>query len=404
MRRRLAGLVLTTSAAALAAGTVTAQQISDGVVRIGVLTDMSSLYADNTGTGSVLAAQMAIEDFGGTVLGVPVEMVSADHQFRADVAALRTREWFEGSVDMIVDLPGSSTAEAAKEVGRELRRITMITGAGSSQLSNQGCSPYSVHWTFDTYSNANAIAPVLLERGLDRWFFITADYSFGHALEADTTAAVLAGGGTVVGSVRHPPNLSDFSSFVVQAQASGANIIGLANTGADALNTIIAMQEMGLVDQGIRAALIVGDANEYRAMGPELGEGLLSVMAAYWNLNEETAAFAQRFRARRGTPPMKTHLGTYTAVLHYLQAVEAAGTDESDAVMAAMRELPINNMMWQNGEVRIDGRATHEVFVMEGKPASEMADEWDVVRVIATVQGDVAFRALSESECPLVTN
>lgn len=404
MRGRLAGLALTTSAAALIAGAVSAQEISGGTVRIGVLTDMSSLYADNTGMGSVLAAQMAVEDFGGTVLGVPIEVVSADHQFRADVAALRTREWFEGGVDVVVDLPGSSTAEASKEVGRELRGITIITGAGSSSLSNEGCSPYSVHWTFDTYSNANAIAPVLLERGLDRWFFITADYSFGHALEEDTTAAVLAGGGTVVGSVRHPPNSSDFSSLVVQAQASGANIIGLANTGADALNTIIAMQEMGLVDQGIRAALTVGDANEYRAMGPELGEGLLSVMAAYWNLNEETAAFAGRFRAQRGTPPMSTHLGTYTAVLHYLQAVEHAGTDESDAVMAAMRELPINNMMWQNGEVRIDGRATHEVFVLEGKAPGDMADEWDVVNVVAATPGDIAFRPLSESVCPLVTN
>lgn len=403
MRARLAGLALTTSAAALAAGAVLAQEVSGGVVRIGVLTDMSSLYADNTGTGSVLAAQMAIDDFGGSVLGMPIEMVSADHQFRADVAALRAREWFEGGVDMIVDLPGSSTAEAAKEVGREMRRITMITGAGSSGLSNEGCSPYSVHWTFDTYSNANAIVPALLEQGLDRWFFITADYSFGHALEADTSAAVLAGGGTIVGSVRHPPNSSDFSALVVQAQASGANIIGLANTGADALNTIIAMQEMGLVAQGIRAALTVGDANEYRAMGPELGEGLLSVMAAYWNVNEETAAFAQRFRAQRGIPPMSTPLGTYTAVTHYLQAVERAGTDDSDAVMAAMRELPINNMMWHNGEVRVDGRATHEVFVLEGKPASEMADEWDVASVIATVQGDVAFRPLSESVCPLVT-
>lgn len=404
MRKRLEGLALATSALALFSGAVSAQEISGGVVRIGVLTDMSSLYADNTGSGSVLAGQMAIEDFGGTVLGVPVEMVSADHQFRADVAALRSREWFEGGVDMIVDLPGSSTAEASKEVGREMRRITMITGAGSSALTNEGCSPYSVHWTFDTYSNANAIAPALVRQGLDRWFFITADYSFGHALEEDTTAAVLAAGGSVVGSVRHPPNSSDYSSFVVQAQASGANIIGLANTGADALNTIIAMQEMGLVDQGIRAALTVGDANEYRAMGPELGEGLLSVMAAYWNINEETAAFSERFRARHGRPPMSTHLGTYTAVLHYLQAVENAGTDESDAVMAAIRDLPINNMMWSDGEVRIDGRATHEVFVLEGKAASEMTDEWDVAEVVVTVTGDVAFRPLSESACPLVTN
>lgn len=404
MRKRLQGLALTTSAVALFAGAVSAQEISGGVVRIGVLTDMSSLYADNTGTGSVLAAQMAIEDFGGTVLGVPVEMVSADHQFRADVAALRSREWFEGGVDMIVDLPGSSTAEASKEVGREMRRITMITGAGSSALTNEGCSPYSVHWTFDTYSNANAIAPVLVERGLDRWFFITADYSFGHALEEDTAAAVTAAGGTVVGSVRHPPNSADYSSFVIQAQASGANIIGLANTGADALNTIIAMQEMGLVDQGMRAALTVGDTLEYRSMGPELGEGLLSVMAAYWNLNEETAAFSDRFRTRQGRPPMSTHLGTYTAVLHYLEAVERAGTDDSDAVMAAMRELPINNMMWSEGEVRIDGRATHEVFVLEGKAEGEMADEWDVADVVATVPGDVAFRPLSDSLCALVTN
>lgn len=400
-RQAIATLAGGTAAMALAAGAAFAQ-VSDDAVRIGVLTDMSSLYSDSTGPGSVLAAEMAVADFGGTVLGKPIEIVSADHQNKADVTAIKVREWFEGGVDVIVDLPGSATAEAAKEVGREMKKITFITGAGASTLSNEGCSPYSVHWNYDTYSNANAVVQPLVAAGNDTWFFITADYSFGHALQADATAAIEKAGGKVLGEVKHPANSSDFSSYVLQAQSSGAKMIGLANTGADALNTLKAMNEMGIMAGGQKAVLMVGDSNVFHSLSLPVSQGIVTVIAAYWDQNDETRAFSARFVEKMGQPPMQTHLGTYTAVLHYLQAVEAAGTDDSDAVMAKVREIPISNILWKEGQVREDGRAIHEMFVWQGKTPEESTADWDVLKLIATVPGADAFRPLADSACPLV--
>jgi len=398
-------LLSTTGLVALTvvAGSATAQELSDNTVKIGVLTDMSSLYSDSTGAGSVLAAQMAIDDFGGQVLGRKIELISADHQNKADVAALTARNWWETQkVDVIVDLPGSAPAEAVKEVGRELKKIDFITGAGSSALSNKGCSPYSVHWNYDTYSNANTIGPELVKRGFKTWYFITADYSFGHQLQADTTAAVEAAGGKVVGSVRHPANSSDFSSFVAQAQASGAKMIGLANTGADALNSLKSMRELGVLETGQSVEVAVGDSNVYQALGLDTAKGILTVIAAYWDLNDETRAFSKRFFEKQRMMPQQTHMGTYTAVQHYLQALKAAGTDNSDKVMEAIREIPIRNMLWKEGKVRIDGRAIHEMYLWEGKKPEESKGEWDVLKLVATVSADKAFRPLEQSECALV--
>ena len=380
-----------------------AEGYSDDVVRIGVLTDMASIYSDSTGTGSVTAVKLAIEEFGGEVNGVPIEMVSGDHQFKADVSALLARQWFDDEgVDMIVDLAGSSTAEAAKEVGRELDKITMIVGAGSSGLANEGCSPVSIHWNYDTYSNAFAMGPTLVKEGYDKWFLITVDYSFGHALSADLTAAVESAGGQIVGEVRHPFGTADFSSYMLQAQASGANMVGLANTGPDALNSLKSMREMGLIDAGINAAVAVGDANVFQAVGLPTVQGIRTVIAGYHDLNDETKAFSARFEAIEGKPPQQTHLGDYTAVQHYLESVKAAGTDTTSDVMEAIRATPINNMLWKNGKVREDGRAVHEMYVWEAKTPEESTGEWDVLKLNATISGDDAFRPLSDSSCPLV--
>jgi len=396
-----AGLLLTVSVTAV--NIASAQQLSDDVVKIGVLTDMSSLYSDSTGAGSVFSAELAIEDFGGQVLGKKIEIISADHQNKADVAALTARSWWETQkVDAIVDLPGSAPAEAVKEVGRELKKIDFITGAGSSALSNQGCSPYSIHWNYDTYSNAWAVGPELVKQGYDSWYFITADYSFGHQLQEDLTAAVESAGGKIVGSVRHPANSADFSSFVLQAQASGAKMIGLANTGADALNTLKSMRELGVIDGGQNAFVAVGDSNVMHSLGLPTAKGINTVVAAYWDLNDETRAFSKRFFEKLKKMPQQTHLGTYTAVLHYLKAIEAAGTDDSDKVMEKVRELPIDNMLWKGGEVRIDGRAVHDMYVWQAKTPEESTQEWDVLKLVATIPGDKAFRPLDQSSCPLV--
>lgn len=401
-RRRAIGILAGGTAAIGMMAGLAAAEVSGDVIRIGVLTDMSSLYSDSTGQGSVFAAEMAVADFGGEVLGKKIEIVSADHQNKADVSALKSREWFEGGVDVIVDLPGSATAEAAKEVGRELKKITLITGAGASTLSNEGCSPYSVHWNYDTYSNANAVVPPLVAEGNDTWFFITADYSFGHALQADATAAIEKAGGKVLGDVKHPANSADFSSYVLQAQSSGAKMIALANTGADALNTLKSMHEMGVLAGGQKAVFMVGDANVFNSLGVQVSQGIATVIAAYWDLNDETRAFTERFQEKIGHPPQQTHMGTYTAVQHYLKAVEAAGTDESDAVMAKIREVPIDNMLWKGGYVREDGRAVHDMYVWQAKTPEESTGPWDVLKLIATIPGDKAFRPLSESACPLV--
>lgn len=385
------------------AAAASAQQVSDDVVKIGVLTDMSSLYSSASGPGSVLAAQMAVADFGGKVLGKPIEIISADHQNKPDVAALTARTWWEREkVDVIVDLPGSAPAEAVKEVGRELKKIDMITGAGASSFTNEGCSPYSVHWMFDTYSNAYAVGPSLVKDGNKTWFFITADYSFGHQLKADTTAAVEGAGGKIIGEVKHPANSSDLSSYVLQAQASGAQMIGLADTGNDALNALKSMRELGVLDGGQKAVLTVGDAAVFQTLGLKTSQGLLTVIAGYWDQNDETRAFSKRFAEKMKAPPQQTHLGTYTAVLHYLNAVQAAGTDQSDAVMAKMRDLPINNMLWKGGKVRIDGRAVHDMYVWRAKTPAQSKGEWDVLELAATVPGDKAFRPLEQSKCPLV--
>lgn len=396
---RVAGVTVSAFVSTMAS----AQSPSDGVVKIGVLTDMSSLYSSSTGPGSVLAAQMAVADFGGTVLGKPIEIISADHQNKADVAALTARTWWDREkVDVIVDLPGSATAQAVKEVGRELKKIDIITGAGASALSNEGCSPYSVHWNYDTYSNANAVGPALVRQGYKEWYFITADYSFGEQLQADTTAAITAAGARVLGAVKHPANSSDMSSYVLQAQASGAKMIGLADTGNDALNTLKAMKELGVFDTGVTAVLTVGDSNVYQALGLKTAKGIQTVLAGYWDQNDETRAFSKRFVEKMKFPPQTTHLGTYTAVMHYLAAVKAAGTDDADAVMKQMRDIPINNMLWKNGKVRIDGRAVHDLTVWRGKTPEQSKSEWDLLELVATVPGDQAFRPLDKSACPLV--
>jgi len=379
-----------------------AAKISDGVVRIGLLLDMSSLYADLTGEGSATAARMAIEDFGRSVLGAPIELVYADHQNKAELAAAKAREWYDADhVDVLADVAASATALAALEVARQKNRIIMFNGPGATRLSNENCSPVSVHYTYDTYAMAVGTGRGVLKTGGDTWFFVTADYAFGHALEKDTTEVITAEGGRVLGSVRHPLNAADLSSFLLQAQNSKAKVIGLANAGGDTINSIKTANEFGISKTQKVAGLLVF-INDIHALGLPVAKGMLLTEAFYWDMNPETRAWSRRYFERMKKMPNMIQAGTYSSVTHYLRAVRAAGTDDAAAVMAQMKATPINDFFVKNGRIREDGRMLREMYVFEVKQPDESTYPWDYYKLKATIPAEQAFLPAARSVCPLL--
>jgi branched-chain amino acid transport system substrate-binding protein len=390
--------------AALLAVVATAAMAQDKPpLKLGGILDMSGLYADITGPGAETAAKMAAEDFGGEVLGRKIEIIAADHLNKADLAANIARQMFdEQGVEMIYDVAASATALAANEVAKAHNKIIMFSGPGSIRLTNEACGPYTVHYTFDTYAQANVTGLAAVKSGLDTWFFLTADYAFGADLEKDTSNVVVKSGGKVLGSVRHPLNTSDFSSYLLQAQASKAKVIGLANAGGDTINAIKQAAEFGIMKGGQKLSPLLAFVTDIDGVGLETAQGLLVAEAFYWDLNDDTRAFTKRFMERMHRPPTSAQAGVYSSVLHYLQAVKAAGTTDPAAVMKIMKETPINDMFTKNGRIREDGRMVHDMYLFEVKKPSESKGRWDDYKLLATVPGDEAFQPLSLSRCPLV--
>ncbi|HEY6966957.1 MAG TPA: ABC transporter substrate-binding protein [Burkholderiales bacterium] len=402
MKPRILFALLIASATIAQAQTKPAGKFSDGVVKIGLILDMASLYADITGEGSVTAARMAIEDFGGKVGGVPIELVFADHGNKADVAAAKAREWFDTQkVDMIGDVAASATALAALEVAKQKNRIIMFNGPATTRLTNENCTPVSVHYTYDTYALAAGTGKGVMKMGGDTWFFLTADYAFGHSLEKDVSDVVRAGGGKVIGSVRHPLNAQDFSSFLLQAQASKAKVIGLANAGGDTINAIKQAAEFGITRSQSLAGLLVY-INDIHSLTPQATQGMLLTEAYYWDLNDETRKWARRFFEKMKKMPNMSQAGVYSSVMHYLKAVQAVGTDDTGAVMAKMKSTPVNDFFAKNGRIREDGRMVHDMYLFEVKKPSESKYPWDYYKLKATIPGDEAFMPLAKSVCPLV--
>ena len=398
-------LLSTLVAAACALGLPAAQsQVSDNVVRIGVLTDMSSLYTDLAGRGSEVAARMAVEDFGAQKKGLRVEIVSADHQNKADVGSNIARQWYDvDKVDVIVDVPNSGVALAVNQITRDKGKAFLVSGAASADLTGKACSPNTIHWTYDTWMLANGTGEAIVKTGGDSWFFLTADYAFGHALERDTEAVVTRNGGRVVGKVRHPLNTQDFSSFLLQAQSSRAKIIGLANAGGDTTNSIKQAAEFGIVKGGQNLAGLLVFLTDVHALALPTAQGLILTETFYWDMNDQTRAFARRFAAaNRGIHPTMVHAGVYSSVLHYLKAVEAAKTDDGTRIIAQMKSMPTDDPLFGKGSVRADGRKIHPAYLMEVKRPAESKGAWDYHRLRATIPAERAFRPLADGGCPLV--
>jgi branched-chain amino acid transport system substrate-binding protein len=398
------GGLAATALLALAAGGAEAQVSNDGV-KIGVLNDQSGLYADIAGQGSVVAAQMAVEDLGGSVLGKKIEIVSADHQNKADIGSSIANRWIDREgVDAIVDVPSSGVALAIQEITRNKKRIFLAVGPATSDLTGKACSPTGFAWMYDTYMLANGTGAALAKEGGDTWFFVTADYAFGHALERDTTAAVTAAGGKVLGSVKAPLNTSDFSSFLLQAQGSGAKIIGLANAGGDTINSIKQGHEFGIGNNGDqRLAGLLVFLTDVHSLGLPTAKGLVLTESFYWDLNDETRAWSKRFMERNGgRAPTMIHAGVYSAVKHYVEAIKAAGTDDGEKVAAKIRELKVNDFTAKDAEVRPDGRVVRDAYLFQVKTPEESKYPWDYYKVLAKIPADKVTRPLAESECPLV--
>ncbi len=378
-------------------------QVSDDVVRIGVLNDQSGLYADLGGPGSVVAARMAVEDVGGTVLGEPVEIVVADHQNKADIGAAIARRWFDAEkVDMAIGFDNSSVALAVEQLAAEHNRIAIAGAVGSTAFTGKACTPTEASWIYDSYALTTSLARSVVAEGRDTWFFLTVDYAFGHSLEADATSAVLAAGGKVLGSVRHPLNTADFSSYLLQAQASGAKVVALANGGGDMINAIKQAGEFGLTRSGQTVVSLLVFISDVHSMGLQTAQGLKFATAFYWDRDEDSRAWSKRFFARHGRMPTMAQASVYSAIRHYLKAVAAAGTDEARAVMAKMRELPVNDFYAQNGRLREDGRLVHDMYFAEVKKPSESKEPWDDYKILAVIPGASAFRSLQDGGCPLV--
>ncbi|GJD50040.1 hypothetical protein OPKNFCMD_2776 [Methylobacterium crusticola] len=399
----LAALAGAALAAAQPAPAAAEPQLSDGKVRIAVLNDMSSVYADSTGRGSVIAAEMAVKDFGGTLDGKPIEVIFADHQNKPDVGSNIARQWYDREgVDAILDVPTSSVALAVQQIAKEKGKLLIVSGGGTSDLTGTACSPTGIQWTYDTYALSHVSGSAAVKQGYDTWTFVTADYAFGHALERDAIAEVKRSGGKVLSTVRAPFATADFSSFLLQAQASGAKLVAFANAGGDTINAIKQANEFGLAQGGQRLLALLVNIDDVHSLGITVAQGLLLTTAFYWDRDAETRAFGERFKAQAGLMPTMHQAGVYSAVGHYLKAVRAAGSDEARTVVAKMREMPVNDMFAKGGRVREDGRMVHDMYLMQVKTPQESKGEWDLYKLVATVPGDEAFRPMSEGGCPLV--
>jgi len=377
---------------------------AEDAIRIGVLTDMTGLYSDQNGQGSVTAVKMAVEDFGGKVLGKRIEVIAADHQNKADLAGSLAREWFDTKkVDMIANLGPSHTALAIVDVAKQKNRIAISTGAAATRLTNEGCTPNSIHYVYDTYALANGTANAVTKQGGKTWYFVTADYVFGHALEKDASEIVVANGGKVVGRSRHPVNSSDFSSFILSAQGSGAQVIALANAGGDTINSLKTVKDFQVTKSGKQSvAAMVLFLTDVHSLGLPSTQGLLLTTAFYWDRTEETRKWSKRFFERMKRMPTDAQAGDYSSTLHYLKAIQAAKTDEASVVMTKMKATPINDMFASNGRIREDGRMVHDMYLAQVKAPNESNSPWDYFKIKGVIPAEQAFQPLSRSTCPLV--
>ncbi|MFG1342440.1 ABC transporter substrate-binding protein [Xanthobacter autotrophicus] len=373
-------------------------------IKIGILSDMSGPYSDLAGPGSVAAARLAVEDFKGADKGIQVEIVSGNHQNKADIGSVIARSWIDQEgVDVIGDVTGSPVALAVSQIVKDKDRIQLNAGAATADLTGSKCTPNTIHWTYDTWANANGTGSAMVRQGGNSWFFIAVDQASGHAMERDTVAVVKAAGGQVLGSVKHPLGTSDFSSYLIRAQSSGAKVVGLASGGEDMINAIKQASEFGIVQGGQSIAGLFTFITDIHALGLKLAQGLVLTEAFYWDRDDASRAFAKRFAAlHKGKMPTQVHAGVYSSIMHYLKAVEAAGTKDTKAVLAKMREMPIDDPLFGKGEVRIDGRAVHDMFLFRVKTPAQSKGEWDVYEILATIPAAEAFRPLNEGGCPLV--
>jgi branched-chain amino acid transport system substrate-binding protein len=401
MNTRIPALSVAASLA-LSLASIAHAQVSADVVKVGLLIDMSGSYSDLAGPGSVVAGRIAVEDFGGKVLGKPIELVVADSQNKADIASTKAREWFDtGNVDAILDLVPTNVALAVMDVAAQKNKIAVVVGSASTPITNEKCTPTSMHWMYDTYSSSIGVGRALAKKGNDSWFFITADYAFGKALEKDVSDVVTASGGKVVGAVRHPLNTQDFSSVLLQAQSSKAKVVGLANAGGDAVNAIKQASEFGLTRNQIVAPLLLF-ISDVHSLGLPASQGLFLTEGFYWDQNEQTRAWSKRFFEKHKRMPTMAQAGVYSAVTHYLKSVKAAGTDSTDAVLKKMRETPVHDVVIPNGKIREDGRLVHDMLLLQVKKPGESKAPWDYYHVRDVIPGDQAFKPLSQSTCPLV--
>ena len=374
-------------------------------LKIGVLNDQSGVQADFAGTGSVIAARMAVQDFGGTVAGMPVEVVTADHQNKADIGANTARQWFDqDGVDVIVDVPNSAVALAVNAIAKQANKVLLVSGGGTSDLTGKDCSPNTVHWTYDTWGQANTVGTAVTKAGSDSWYLMTVDYSFGYALERDAADAIRKAGGKILGTVRHPLGTSDLSSFLLQAQASGAKVIGLGSAGADTMNAVKQAQEFGIVDGGQRLVAMLMVLNDIAGMGLDAAQGLYLSEAFYWDLNDGTRAWARRFaEANNGRYPNMVHAGVYSSILHYLKTVnETKGAEDGVKVVEAMKAKPTDDALFGRGSIRKDGRKIHDMYLFQVKTPDESKGPYDFYKLVGTVPAESAFHPLESSACPLV--
>lgn len=404
MNARILPKIAVMALVTLAAGYAGAEEdkISDGAVRIGFITDFNGPFSTAGGAGSLDAVKMAIEDFGGTVLGKPIELLQADHQNKPDIGLATAREWIEAKhVDVIMDISNSAIALAIQDLAKDKNVIVLNTGAGTSDFTGKACSPHGIAWTYDTYALAAGVAKAVIKQGGDTWFFVTVDYNFGKALEQDMRSVVLGNGGKVLGGVKHPLLSPDLSSQLLEAKASGAKVIGLANGATDARNAVKQARQFGVTPkQQLAAALLV--MSDIRALGLEDAQGVKLVEAFYWDLNDATRAFSERFYKRNGKMPTMMQAGNYSAAINYLTAIKQAGTDDTEAVMKTLKSMDINDFMTKHGHIRADGRMIRDMYLFQVKSPQESKGDWDLYNLLATVPGDEAARPLAEGGCPLV--
>jgi len=378
-------------------------EISGGVVKLGVLTDETGVFSSLSGEGSIEATRMAVEDFGGKAAGKPIEIIHADHQNKTDIGASIARRWMDvDGVDVIIDVPNSAIVLAVQQLVKEKNRVLLVSTAGTADLTGKACSPVGVHWTWDTYAFAASSAKSIVQRGGNSWFFLTADFAFGHAMQRDATRFIEAAGGKVVGGVSHPLNNADFASFLLQAQSSRAKVVALANGGTDMTNSIKQAAEFGIPQGGQRLAALAAFITDVHAVGLAGAQGLLLTTSFYWDRTEESRQWSKRFFERRGVMPTQTQAGVYSAVTHYLKAVDALGSDEAKAVVAKMRDMPIHDFFADRGFIRLDGRMVHDMYLVEVKKPEESRYPWDYYKILQTIPGEEAFRPMGDGGCPLL--